>query len=112
MSLPWKYLAIIAGLVLVFVLLATINGAGLPVGQVCIVQLRRDALGAGGDNVVPPTTNGMNGASTRVLGRLEQVTRDWVVVKVDDAGDPANGARVWIPRHNVLMIESQPPMQQ
>jgi len=57
------------------------------VGQNCTVQFRRgDALGAGGDLTVSPTTNGINVATVSVSGRLRAASVDWIAVESGNRG--------------------------
>lgn len=72
-----------------------------PIGAVCKIQLRRDALGAGAAGPIPPRTDVFNGAETSVSGTLRQFTTEWIVLDVA-------GQEVWIPKTVVLLIEVQP----
>ncbi len=62
------------------------------------VQFRRDLLGASADLPIPPTTDGINGASVSVAGTLMLVNEQWVVLEQGDK-------ELWIPRDNVLLIK-------
>lgn len=72
--------------------------APLPLGERCTVQLRRDALGAGADLPVPPTTNSINGADVSISGELVRADQDWLVLR-------GEGKDRWIARHAVLFVE-------
>jgi hypothetical protein len=57
--------------------------AGTPTalpGKICTVQFRRDALGAAASLPVPPMSEGTNGATTSITGKLKSATGDWIVV--------------------------------
>ena len=69
------------------------------VGSTCKVQFRRDALGAASTLPVPPMTDNINGADTNVVGTLEAINREWVVLKQNDI------KKTWIPREVILLIE-------
>jgi hypothetical protein len=71
---------------------------GLPVGQSCTVQFRRDALGVGGGTPVPPTSDSFNGAATSLRGTLERADEHWLVLRVGDK-------QQWIAREVVLLIQ-------
>ena len=58
-----------------------------------------DALGAASTLPVPPMTDNINGADTNVVGTLEAINREWVVLKQNDI------KKTWIPREVILLIE-------
>ena len=67
-----------------------------PIGKDCIVQFRRDALGAAAALPVAPTTGSINGAQTAIGGKLLMVNSEWVLLN--------NGNDLWIPTASVLLI--------
>jgi len=69
------------------------------VGSMCKIQFKRDALGAAVASPVPPMTDNFNGADTNVIGKLDGVSREWVVLTTNDS------KKLWIPREVVLLIE-------
>ena len=71
------------------------------VGESVRIQFRRDALGAAAALPVSPTTGSINGASTSMVGTLELVDSDAIVVKAD------NRPR-WVPREVILFVERNP----
>lgn len=74
-------------------------------GSYCTVQFRRDALGAAGDLLVPPTSNMHNGAETCVTGKFSRMDEDWVILT--EGKD-----ETWIPRSAILLIKTyseEPP---
>jgi hypothetical protein len=68
-------------------------------GKTCIVQFRRDALGAGAALPIPPMTSGINGAETCISGTLKRSSSDWVVIEGKD------GHEIVIPTAVILLIE-------
>lgn len=70
-----------------------------PIGKDCVVQFRRDALGAAAALPVSPLTGSINGAETTVSGKLAMVGSEWVVVTRNIGGD------LWIPKTSVLLIQ-------
>jgi hypothetical protein len=75
------------------------NPSHPPLHAHCIVQLKRDVLGAGGNNLpIGPTIETINGASVSVGGRLLRLDREWVVL---DTGTK----KLWVPRENVLLLQ-------
>lgn len=69
-----------------------------PNGKSCVVQFRRDALGAAANLPISPTTGSINGAQTSVSGVLRATNDDWIVL---DRG----GQQIWIPKSVVLLIQ-------
>jgi hypothetical protein len=75
----------------------------VPAGTKCIVQFRRDALGAAANIPVPPDTDNINGAQVSLTGTLKSMSSDWIVVTQGDT-------EYWITRDAVLMLKIQPTM--
>ena len=73
------------------------SALALQPGKPCVVQFRRDALGAGASLPIPPLTQTMNGAETCVAGTFERTAGHWIVIQ-------QNGVDVWIPESVVLAI--------
>ena len=71
------------------------------IGKTVQVQFRRDALGAGADLPVSPTTDSINGAETSIGGTLTAVEPHAIVLN-------ANDGPKWIPREVILLVESTP----
>ena len=67
------------------------------IGQPCVVQFRRDALGAAAPNPIPPTTGNFNGAQTSMLGSLVAANDLWVAIEVEEY-------EYWIPREAILSL--------
>jgi len=83
-------------------------------GTYCIVQLRRDSLGAAG-SPVPPTTDQFNGAIVSMRGTLLAINRDAILLEciVDyPLNQPHEVRRHWIPKNNILLITHAPPTTQ
>jgi hypothetical protein len=70
-----------------------------PLGKNCVIQFRRDALGAAANLPIAPTTGSINGAETCLGGQLKMVSSDWVVL------DNLKGNDIWIPRAAILLIQ-------
>lgn len=68
------------------------------IGSGCVVQFRRDALGAAASLPVSPRTGEINGASVTVAGELVRVTNTWVVIRTGDH-------EFFIPKESILMLE-------
>ena len=66
-------------------------------GERCTVQLRRDALGAGSELPVPPTTSSINGADVTVVGELLTYDTDGLLL-----GTPEG--QLWVPAQSVLLV--------
>jgi hypothetical protein len=69
-------------------------------GMECVIQLRRDALGAGSDIPVSPITYNRNGADVMVRGEMIAVNREAILIS-------SGPNRFWIPKSNILLIEYQ-----
>jgi hypothetical protein len=67
-------------------------------GKPCVIQFRRDALGAAASLPISPLVQGINGASTSVSGTYQGESGDWISVRVDTG-------TVWIARSSILLIE-------
>jgi hypothetical protein len=76
------------------------DSSGPPAGAQCVVQFRRDALGAAANLPVPPRTGSINGAETAIYGKLKHTRGEWIVL---DRGSKD----VWVPKSVVLLIEFQ-----
>jgi len=72
-------------------------------GAFCLVQFRRDALGASAPLPIPPTTGVINGASVNVSGTFRAMDADWVVLTL------GTGKEYWIPRGMILLMEIRNP---
>lgn len=70
----------------------------LQAGKACKIQFRRDALGAGANLPISPTTDNMNGADTSVAGTLKRTTAEWIVIE-------GKRGEIWIPKSVILLIE-------
>lgn len=81
------------------------NKTGPRKGSDCVVQFRRDALGAAAGNPIPPTSQEHNGAPTCVFGEFSRMDDDWVVLtKTPNQVNP--NWEIWIPRSAILLIET------
>ena len=69
------------------------------VGRKCRVQLRRDALGQGGNT--PDTLNSRWAHQASLDGTIVEMTDAWLVL------DASNG-RVAIPQNSILIVELKP----
>jgi hypothetical protein len=69
-----------------------------PAGRRCRVHLRREAMGVAGQ--APYAISGNNLATDRasIVGMLERVGRDWIVVRGDRS-------TLWLPVDSVLAVE-------
>lgn len=74
----------------------------LQTGKRCTIQFRRDALGAGANLPIPPTTGSINGAATSIEGTLRRVTAEWVVIE-------RNGEEISVPKGVILLIQQSVP---
>ena len=69
------------------------------IGKNCTVQFRRgDALGAGRDLPVSPTTDNINGADVSVSGKLRAVADGWIAIEFENT-------EYCIPRESILLIK-------
>src|SRR5438132_3624033 len=71
------------------------------VGQNCIVQFRRNLLGAASPKTIDPTIVRLTGditAEYAVEGKVSQVSEHWVVI----AGE--KGEQYYIPRDAILLV--------
>jgi hypothetical protein len=71
----------------------------LEIGTEYLVQIRRDMLGAGAPQPIPPLTGNINGADVCVGGKLSKIDDEWIVL------EQGNEKVLWIPRQSVLLIE-------
>ncbi|MEM8865855.1 MAG: hypothetical protein AAGF31_09965 [Planctomycetota bacterium] len=71
-------------------------------GDFVKIQFRRDALGAGRDLPIDPTTDSINGAEVTLAGRLSRVEGSAILL-ID-----SSEKTVWIPRDVILTVTHQP----
>jgi hypothetical protein len=69
-----------------------------PVGATVRVQFRRDAMGLAGTSAIGPDMQGLVARTVQVVGKVERITPEWVVVRVE-------GKAYWISRSVILFIE-------
>lgn len=69
-------------------------------GMNCVIQFRRDALGAAG-SPISAQTDIYNNSNVSLAGELVEANRDDFVLRTHN--DPSK--LFWIPRENVLLIE-------
>jgi hypothetical protein len=69
-----------------------------PAGRRCRVHLRRDAMGVAGQAPYPITGNNLAADRASIVGTLERVGRDWIVVRGDRS-------TYWLPVASVLAVE-------
>ncbi len=75
----------------------------IPTGKMCVVQFRRDALGAAGTLPISPTTDGVNGAEVSLTGTLKGMSSDWIIITQGTTDH-------WIAANSVLMLTIEPTM--
>ncbi|MHB1463373.1 MAG: hypothetical protein ACYC1M_18955 [Armatimonadota bacterium] len=83
-------LSVFAAVILIMILIGH-GSSNPPVGAVCTVQFRRDALGASGLPISPT-----NEAAVSMTGTLKAVHPKWLVL--------AGPGETWIARDTVLLI--------
>lgn len=71
------------------------------VGDFCVVQFRRDALGAGANLPISPSTGEINGASVTLRGKLLAAEGEGLVI---EDSVHFRGGTVWIPYHVILSV--------
>ena len=69
-----------------------------PAGRRCRVHLRREAMGVAGQAPYPISGNNIAADRAAVIGNLERVGRDWLVVR-------GERSTYWVPREAVLALE-------
>jgi hypothetical protein len=67
-------------------------------GRECVIQFRRDALGAAANLPISPTANAINGAQTSVSGTMKGFREDWVVIDRE-------GREIWVAKASILLIQ-------
>ena len=73
-----------------------------PIGAKVRVQFKRSDLGAAAPKPVAPITTD---SDVSILGKLLSIDREWIVVEDQNSTlDP--GSKIWVPRGNVLMLQS------
>jgi hypothetical protein len=70
------------------------------IGETCVVQFRRDALGGAATLPVAPTTSSINGADVVQIGILRSVEGEGIVV---EESAPRIG-KYWIPYPVILSV--------
>lgn len=70
----------------------------IPAGAVCLVQLQRNALGAGSSTPISATRTQINDAVLALEGTMVRMNSDWVVLKLADKSE------CWIAKSAVLTI--------
>jgi hypothetical protein len=71
-------------------------------GTHCVVQFRRDALGAGASTPFSPLVRQYNGTDLCLEGDLATMDADWIVLKRSDKSE------IWIAKSAVLTITTAP----
>ena len=80
---------------------------GSRIGRDCVVQIRRDLLGANANLPVGVETENINGAAVAVYGNLVGESADYVVLMLPK---PATPPREYIvPRSSILFIRCDLP---
>jgi len=75
------------------------EGGGSPeVGSYCVIQFRRDFLGASADMPVTATQSIVGEAEVGVGGTLRKMTAEWIVIE-------SQGRDLWIPRASILYMD-------
>ena len=69
------------------------------VGSNCTVQFRRNYLGGTSSNIIPITTDGINGAQISLSGKLTYADNEWIVVNQSNIKK-----EYWIPREVILHL--------
>jgi len=69
-----------------------------PAGRRCRVHLRREAMGVAGQAPYPITGNNLATDRASIVGTLERVGRDWIVLRGEHS-------TYWLPVDSVLAVE-------
>jgi hypothetical protein len=69
-----------------------------PAGRRCRVHLRREAMGVAGQAPTPLSGNNLATDRASLVGTLERVGRDWIVVR-------GERSTYWLPVDSVLAVE-------
>jgi hypothetical protein len=69
-----------------------------PAGRRCRVHLRRDAMGVAGQAPYPISGNNLATDRASLVGTLERVGRDWIIVR-------GERSTYWLPVESVLAVE-------
>jgi hypothetical protein len=77
---------------------AAAGSSGPSAGKQCVIQFRRDALGAAASLPIAPMTGSINGAETTISGVLKSSSGEWVVL--DQAGK-----EIWVLKSVILLIQ-------
>ena len=70
----------------------------IPVGTHCLVQLQRNALGAGASSPISATVKQFNDAVLSYEGKMKRMNSEWVVLTLADSSE------CWIAKSAVLTI--------
>jgi hypothetical protein len=74
----------------------------IPIGSKCVVQFRRDALGAAATLPIPPNTDNYNGAQVSLGGPLKGMSPDWIIIG-------GGNEDCWIATSSILMLKVEQP---
>jgi len=69
-----------------------------PAGRRCRVHLRREAMGVAGQAPYPISGNNLATDRASIVGTLERVGRDWILVRGERSS-------FWVPVDSVLAVE-------
>ena len=72
----------------------------------CTVYFSRAALGGTSSNIVPVTTDNINGAKISLSGKLIKVTPEWIVLEYYLDNNLKMKRNAWIPRGVVLFVRT------
>ena len=73
----------------------------------CTIYFNRAALGGTSPNIVPATTDSIDGASISLSGKLIKVTPEWIVLEYYPDNNIKMKRNAWIPRRVVLFVSTQ-----
>lgn len=73
----------------------------IPYGTSCLVQLQRNALGAGSSTPISATLKQFDGSVLSYEGKMKLMNPDWIVVTLSDGSD------CWIAKSAVLTITNK-----
>lgn len=77
------------------------------VNSSCTVYFSRAALGGTSTNIVPVTTDNINGAEVSLSGKLIEVTPEWIVLEYHPDNNLKMKRSAWIPRSVILWVSTE-----
>ena len=100
---PWSIAAcaVLGGILFFAWFTSRAHSLSSSVGKTCTVQFKRNTLGGATNLPVGPRANTINGVEVSIVGKLQAVRNDGIMVLINDKV-------TWIPMDSILLVQIQP----